>query len=76
MRYKLQHVGHPIAGRPIEESEWKDYSNHKTLSAAYKRYLKAIDHLDSGSWDDHYRFVDPSGKVIHWNEVAWECRKL
>lgn len=67
--FKLQHTGYPVSGRPIDESEWKDYSKHKTFSAAYKRYLKATTHLSSGSWDDHYRFIDEHGNVMLWHNV-------
>lgn len=61
--YTVQHIGHPIAGRPIQPDNWKTYSTHLTESAAWKRIAKATAHLDYGSWDDHYRVIGPDGAV-------------
>lgn len=71
-KYKLQHIGYPIAGRPIEESEWKDYSKHSTLKAAIKKMDKCTDHLQNNQWDDHYRFIDVSGIVLTPYDIEQE----
>lgn len=60
-KYTVQHVGYPVAGRPIRDDEWKNYSKHASLKAAYRAIDKATSHLDYGSWDDHYRVIAPDG---------------
>ena len=62
-KYTVQHVGYPVAGRPIRPDEWATYSTHETESAAWKSVTRATSHLDYGQWDDHYRVLDQDGKT-------------
>lgn len=68
-KYTVQHTGYPVAGRPIDESEWETLSTHETESAAHKRVSKATEHLDYGQWDDHYRVIGPDGQRL--SRDAW-----
>lgn len=63
-KYTLQHVGYPVAGRAIEKSEWKTYSEHASEDAAFKAMDKATAHLQPGQWDDHYRVISPRWKNL------------
>lgn len=65
-KWTLQHTGRPIAGRPIEEDEWRNLSTHASFQAAWRRIGKNTAHLSPGSWDDHYRILDPGGKVMDY----------
>lgn len=74
-KFKVMHVGYPVAGRKIREDEWKVYSVHKTGSAAVKAIRRAKAHLQPGQWDDHYMIVDEQGRdvtdeVYHAEEKA------
>jgi len=68
-QYTVEHIGYPVAGRPIRDEEWKIYSQHATLSAARKRIVKAVDHLSQGTWDDHYRIKYPDG--TYWTYAGY-----
>jgi hypothetical protein len=68
MPYTVQHVGYPVAGRPIRPDEWATLSTHKTESAAWKRVTRETSHLQSGQWDDHYRVFDPDGHRCYWDD--------
>ena len=74
-KYKLQRVGYPVAGRNITSDEWKDYSNHSSLWAAIRKMDKCQEHLDYGSWDDHYRVIDPNGNTVNYLEIEMERRQ-
>ena len=67
-KYTVQHVGYPVAGRPIRPDEWATLSTHKTESAAWKRIEKETAHLQYGQWDDHYRVLDPQGNLCNSDE--------
>jgi len=63
-KFKVQHLGFPVANRVVDESEWKELSTHKTWTAAFKRINKERAHLQPGTWDDHYRVIAPDGSVV------------
>jgi hypothetical protein len=70
--YELQHTGYPVAGRSIAADEWKKYSKHASLWAAIRKMDKNHEHLSLGSWDDHYRIVDPNGNVLNHHDIDQE----
>lgn len=61
-KFTVMHTGYPVAGRGIEDHEWKKLSEHDTESAAWKRVGREREHLDYGTWDDHYKVIDPDGE--------------
>ena len=61
-KYTVQHLGYPTT-KVIQEDEWKDYSKHASEKAAWRAITKATQHLDHGSWNDHYRVLAPDGTV-------------
>jgi len=76
-KYVVLHTGYPVAGRPIREDEWKEYSTHATESAAWKRIDKDRDGLEPGSWNDHYRVIAPDGSKCdrdEYNARTWNKR--
>lgn len=62
--YTLQHTGYPVAGRPINNDEWKNYSKHASLRAAIRKMDKCTAHLQYGQWDDQYRILGPDGNSV------------
>lgn len=67
-KFTLQNVGHPET-RAIRPDEWKNLSTHASAKAAYKAYKQHTAHLSYGSWDDHYRVLDPNGNVIDMGQI-------
>ena len=61
-KFTVQNVGRPYApSESIPENAWEDYSKHASYNAARKAISNYRAHLDIGSWDDHYRILDPKG---------------
>ena len=69
--YTLQHLGYPTT-QAIRPDQWKTFSTHKTVSAAWKALKSATSHLSPGQWDDHYRVIDKNGNVQNYGEYAAE----
>lgn len=71
--FKVLHVGRPYApSENIPAEAWKVYSQHETESAAWKKIDQAKAHLSPGSWDDHYKVIDPSGNPCDRQRFAAE----
>lgn len=68
-KFTVQHTGYPVAGRPIDEREWKNYSDHASLIATYRAIKIYHAHLTTGTWDDHYRVITPDGEILSFREV-------
>lgn len=72
-KYIIQHTGYPVAGRAIQENEWKKLSSHPSATAAIRKIRKETAHLSPGSWDDHYRVIDPDGRVMMFDKLYFEA---
>jgi hypothetical protein len=73
--YIVQHTGYPVAGRAIQDHEWKTYSKHTSMSAAFRAIERARAHLSPDTWDDHYRVIGPDGNIVDRQEYLdqqWE----
>ena len=70
--FTLQHTGYPVAGRPILDDEWKNYSKHASLWATIRKMDKCTNHLDYGQWDDHYRILGIDGKPVGYYAIEEE----
>lgn len=62
-KWTVEHTGKPYADR-IPDEAWGLMSTHATLSAACKRMIRERAHCQPNTWDDHYRVLDPNGKVL------------
>ena len=71
-KYRLEHVGYPVAGRRIRGDEWGLLSLHTTPSAAWKAIKKHTSHLQPGSWDDHYRVIKPDGSEYPISDLQYD----
>lgn len=72
--YIIEHTGYPVAGRPIEEKEWKVLSTHKNAKGVVRKIHECKKHLSLGVWDDHYR-IKFNDNLIRWDEVCFRARE-
>lgn len=72
-KFVVENVGRPYApSNNIPSDAWSKRSEHASMVAAFRAIERYKAHLSVGSWDDHYRVIDPLGNIVSRDEYLNE----